>query len=311
MNNTLLNILCWLLILFVTNCSTSLYSQCNEVINEVKEKINPNSLIRDYEKAINLLLYAQDQRVCPEEKKEEINELITKTFQLITAEKDRAIKAELQALSEKDKAVKAEIQAENEKEKTFSALMLSIEQSSALLDSLLLELSVNQINLNNLKLNIIRYSEGALWSFASQFDSNQIRQTEFVNKLEKIASLYYRLGERGKGLNTWKKVVFLQRKLIKSNPHVLGYQSALAATLIKLSYFKQATGDLKGQYNNLEEAVSIYKILLNVKYKVQDADDPTISEDEFKKMIKSNYKRFSATLEELKKNNPSLKQRQN
>lgn len=86
--------------------SISLYSQCSEVIKEAKEKINPNSSNRDYEKAINLLLYAQG--VCPIEKKGEIDTLITKTFKLITAEKDRATRAEIQAKNEKDNAIKAE-----------------------------------------------------------------------------------------------------------------------------------------------------------------------------------------------------------
>lgn len=95
-----------MLVLFTSTWSISLHSQCNEVIKEAKEKINPNSSNRDYEKAINLLLYAQG--ICPIEKKEEIDALITKTFKLITAEKDRATKAEIQAKNEKDNAIKAE-----------------------------------------------------------------------------------------------------------------------------------------------------------------------------------------------------------
>ena len=72
-------------------CISSLtLAQCDEIIKDVRKNIDTTNLDRDYEIAVNLLLYAQD--VCPDSEKELVRDLFKTTFQLIQSEKERAIR---------------------------------------------------------------------------------------------------------------------------------------------------------------------------------------------------------------------------
>lgn len=102
-------------------------------------------------------------------------------------------------------------------------------------------------------------------------------------------------------MNTWEKVVQLQRKLVERNLNILGWKSSLAASLIRLSYHKQALGDFQGQLEDMREAVGIYQQLLNTQYQKAENSDPTLPEEQFHKILRENYDRFSLELEKLTK----------
>jgi hypothetical protein len=203
------------------------------------------------------------------------------------------------AVAARELEKQARVAAESEKEKALKTLVAAVDHLTDFSDSIISTVSEQRNIPSRTRLQVLELSEDALWTFAVQNDLGAVRQTVFVNTLEKISASYAGAGASRESARAWHRVVQLNRHLVQRNPRYPGLRSALAASLVKLSYHKAALNDRVGQQRDLREAVDIYRHALTMPYTNRGDGNTVIPEKEFRRIVAENLERFSRELEQL------------
>ena len=110
-------------IFFATSVVGQTDQLCSDALQEARSYLLTITDTVDYQKVVNLLLYARE--ICGEVEKEKVNNLIQKAFDLIAAERDRAREAEQTAAKERDIAAIAKREAETKQATALAASALN------------------------------------------------------------------------------------------------------------------------------------------------------------------------------------------
>lgn len=151
--------------------------------------------------------------------------------------------------------------ADREAKRAFDTLIKGVDQLSEFSNEVIEEIAKRSIPHEPAK-RLLKSLEESYWGLAQNSDLPALRRSQIGIVFQKIASTYYKLGDRANSLRSFEGFVAFNRRVIDADPGNPHWKSALAGSLLRLGNERLGLGDRAGQIRDFEEAVRLYEALI-------------------------------------------------
>lgn len=151
--------------------------------------------------------------------------------------------------------------ADAENKRAFEAIISGVDQLTNSSKTIIELIAKGRIGRDDSRRILSEIEEG-YWNFSKSGEMDEVRRSQIGIVFQKIAATYYKLGDRKRSLETFERFVAFSRQLAIDIPQNPVWRSALAAALLRLANERGANGDHAGRIKDFQEAVEVYRSIL-------------------------------------------------